>query len=224
MGAVEEPLERRGDLRGGTERLVPLVEAEVGGDDGGAVAVATGDQLVEDAGVVVLALFRAVAEIVDDQEVELAQIGEDVLERVVGEGRIETQEEPVGADEAHAVVGQTGAHAEAGGEMGLADGGWADEEHGLAAVEEAELAQGHDALAAESRLLGEVVVLEAEELGEVGLDEALLAGGLLARQDLGLDDTQEERLGAELEGGGLLEVVVKVLCGVAQAQAAQVLQ
>ena len=217
MSAVEEPLERRGDLRGRTEGGVPLVEAEVGRDDDGPMAVATGDELVEDAGVVVLALARAVAEIVDDEQVRLAKIGEDVLERVIGEGRIEARKERVGTHEAHPVVGQTCAHAEASGEMRLTDGGWADEEHGLAAVEEAELAQGHDALTAEGRLLGEVVVLEAEDLGEVGLGEAFLAGGLLARQDLGLDDAQEERLGAELEGRGLLEVGVKVLCGVAQA-------
>jgi len=73
-------------------------------------------------------------------------------------------------------------------------------------------------------LLGEVVVLEAQDFREVGLGEALGDGGLLARQDLGLDDAQKERLGAELEGSGLVEVVVKVLGGVAQAQAAQILQ
>lgn len=224
MGAVEEPFERRGHLGSGAERVVPLVEAEIGGDDHGAVAVTTRDELVEDTGVVVLALARAVSEVVNDQQVRLAQLGEDTLERVVGEGGIEAPEEIVGANEAYSVVGQTGAHPEAGGQMRLADRGWPNEEHGLAAVEEAELAQGHDALTAERRLLGEVIVLETEDLGEVRLGEALLDRGLLARQDLGLDDTEEKRLEAELEGRGLVEVMVKVLPGVTKAQAAQVLQ
>ncbi|MFH1177651.1 MAG: hypothetical protein V1750_09615 [Acidobacteriota bacterium] len=48
----------------------------------------------------------------------------------------------------------------------------------------------------------------------------LIDGGLLARQHLGLGDAQQEGLGAELEGGGLLQVMVKVLRRVAQVQAA----
>ncbi len=224
MGAVEEPVERRGHLAGGAEGLVPLVEAEVGGDDDGSVAVAPGDELEENARVVVLALARAVAQLVDDQEVRLAQLVEDVLKRVVGERGVEAAEEREGAHEAHAVVGLAGAHPEADGEMGLADGGRTDKQDTLAAVEEAELTQGHDALAAERRLFGEVVVFEAEDLREVGLSEALFDGGFLARQHLGFDDAQQKGLGAELEGSCLLEVLVKVLCRVAQVQAAQVLQ
>lgn len=223
VGALDEAIERRSDLRGRTQRRRPLVEAEVGGNHEGAAPVAAGHHLEEDAGEILLDLAWAVAELVQDDKIKPGDLGQKVVERVIGQGGIEAAQELVGAEEADPIAGLAGAHAHADREMGLAHAARPDPQDRLAAVEEAELGQIEDALSVERRLLLEVVVFEPADLGEAGLPEPLVGGGLAPGQDLRLGDAGQKGQVAELELGRLAQVVIEVLGGVAQTQTAEVL-
>lgn len=180
------------------------------------------DQLEEDAGEVVLALARAVAQLVDDDEVGLAQLLEDELERVVGQGGVEPGEQVVSPEETDAIAGLASSHSQSNGEMRLPHAGGADPEDRLPLVEEGELGELEHLVAVERGLLLEVVVLEAADLGELGLGDAQVGGPFVAREYLGLGDAGEEREPGELERCCLLQVLIQVSGRVGQPQALQV--
>src|SRR5439155_27224461 len=159
VSAFQEAVQRGGDQRGGPEHGGPVVDAEVAGQNCGAVAVTLMNELVEHAGEAALyhnGVGGMVADLVQDQQIRPAVLLQDLLERLVCDGSQEVFEHVVGADVADAVAGRAGPGAEADREVALADAGGAEKEDRLAAVEEAELGQIEDGLAIDGRLRLEV--------------------------------------------------------------------
>ena len=107
--------------------------------------------------------------------------------------------------------------------MGLADATGPDPQDRLAAVDEAELGEVEHHLAIEAWLLLEVVVLDAADLGKLGVAHAPVGSGLLTREHLGLHHACEEGEVSELERAGLLEMLVEVIRRMGEPQAFEIL-
>lgn len=221
MRTLDEAVERRGDLGRRSQCARPLVETKVGGQHEGAAAVPAGDELEEDASEVLLGCARAVAELVKDDQVRLAQLVEEVLKGVVGQRGPQLLEQGEGSEETDVVAGLAGRNAQADGEVGLPDARGADPDDRLALVDKGELGQVEHLAAIEGRLPPEIVRVDAADLWEVRLLDAKTGGGLVAGEHLGLGDTQQEAEGVELELRGLLEVLIEVLGEVSQVESLQ---
>ena len=156
-------------------------------------------------------------------DIFMGELSGKFLEGVIGERGVEAPEQLVGADEADAVACLAGTHAEADGEVGLADAARPDPQDRLAAVDEAELGEVEHGLAIEAGLLLEVVVLDAADLGKLGVAHAPVGAGLVAREHLGFHHARDEGEVPELERAGLLEVLVEVVGRVGKPQALEIL-
>ena len=128
---VDEPVDHRGGDGVVAEDLAPAAEGLVGGDDQGGAFVAGGDELEEQ--VRGFGFEGDVADLVDDQQRVAAEPAQLVLQPagVVGVGE---PVDPFGrGGELDPVPGLAGADREAGGEVGLAGAGRAEEDDVLLA-------------------------------------------------------------------------------------------
>ena len=99
-----------------------------------------------------------------------------------------------GGGELDAVAGLAGADRDAGGEVGLAGAGWAEEDHVLACEDEVQGAEVCDQVAFESAGVVEVELLEALAGREPGGADAALTAVGLPGGDLALQAGDQELL------------------------------
>ena len=114
----------------------PLDGVTVGGDDGGCVAVAFDDELVEVGGVGVVE--AAEGEVIENEQVDTDQLAEFGVATVVEPGGAEALEELVGPFEPDRVPAADGGVAEGGGDERLADADRAEDQGVVGVVDEAE--------------------------------------------------------------------------------------
>jgi hypothetical protein len=155
---VDEPVDHGGGDHVVAEDFAPAAEALVGGDDERGAFVWAGDELEEQ--VRRFGFEGDVADFVDDQQRVAGQPAQLVLQPagVVGGG------EPVdpfaGGGEQDPVPALAGADAQAGGQVGLAGAGWAEEDDVVAGGDEVQGAQAGDDVALEAAGVLEVEVLQ----------------------------------------------------------------
>jgi len=105
-----------GDGRVG-EHLVPLAEGLIAGDDQAVALVSLGDQLEEDGGLGLI--LSDVAEIIEDDAIELVELGESCWQDEIAAGGLEFLHEIGGAGEEHAIAVIDKAGADGGGDVRL---------------------------------------------------------------------------------------------------------
>jgi len=128
-----------GDRRGGrgvVKELAPLLEGEIGSDDGGGALVAAIEDLVEEVGAA--SVEGEVAELIDEEELVCGPEGEATVKAVAGLRRDEIVDEVRSGGEADAAATEAGELADGVGEVGLADAGGAEEDDVGFLVEEFE--------------------------------------------------------------------------------------
>ena len=114
---MSEPVEGRGAEQSVGEGVAPLGEVEVGGDDGGALFVSLGDEVVE---ILVLRCSQGFqAEVIDDEQRHAGEGLEAPLVRVDGARGIEACQQLALGGEQHIVVGANGGVAERLRDVGL---------------------------------------------------------------------------------------------------------
>jgi hypothetical protein len=164
--------------------------------------VAGGDELEEQVGC--LGLEGDVADFVDDEQRDAAELDQFILEPpgVVGVGELA---DPFGGGgESGAVPGLAGADAQADGQVGLAGAGRAEEYHVVAGGDEVQGAQVGDGLAFERAGVVEVEFLQALAGGEPGGADAAFAAVGFAGGDFALQAGGEEFLMRPAFGAGAL--------------------
>jgi hypothetical protein len=161
----------------------------VAGDDQARALVAGRDEAEHQVGG--LGIERDIADLVDHEQRDERQAPQLCVERIVALGLGEPGDPLGGGRERDAVAGQAGANRDGDREMALAGAGRAQQDDVVLGVQEVELAEVLDDLAADRALEGEVELLERLAGREArGLDPALAAVAL-ARGDL----RREQRLG-----------------------------
>ena len=121
VGVVSEPVEGGGAEQSVGEGISPFGKVEVGGDNGGGLFVAFGEQVVQ-----IFVLGRAQRlepEIIDDEDVDAGQGVELAFEGLDGARGVERPEQLGLGGEQHVVAEANGAMAEGLGEMRLAGAG-----------------------------------------------------------------------------------------------------
>ena len=108
------------------EQLAPVLEGEVGGDDGGGPLIAAVEDLVEEVGAA--RVEGEVAKLVDEDQVVAGPSGEAPGEGVFGLAGDEVVDEVGGEDESSAVSAEAGELAEGIGQVSLADAAGSDED------------------------------------------------------------------------------------------------
>ena len=106
------------------EDAVPSAEGLVGGDHDGAALVARGDKLEEDAGLGVI--FLDIGQVVEDQQVELVELGDVLGKREVLACRLQPLDEIRGSGEQHPVALLDERMAECGRQVALSAKGKTD--------------------------------------------------------------------------------------------------
>lgn len=125
-GLMDEPVdggERHGGVR---EDLVPLAEGLVGGDQHGAPLVAGADELEQHTGLGLV--LGDVCKVVEDEQVELVELGQRALEGEVAPGLLQLLDEIGGAGEHHPVSVLDEGEPDRRGEMALAGTGRTEQE------------------------------------------------------------------------------------------------
>ena len=155
-GMVQQAVQQRGGHDDVTEDGAPVPEAAIRGEDGGALLVAGIDQLEEQVGAA--GLDRQVADFIDDEQGDPVDIAQARLEGTGAFGLGERGNEFGQGREIDALMGLDGVHTQGDGQVALADAGRAEQVDSLAAVDEAELGQGEDAVAVETGLEPKLLV------------------------------------------------------------------
>jgi hypothetical protein len=201
--AVEEPVEE-GCCDGGVgEDVAPVSDASVGGEDDGAVEVSLGDDLEE--GVGVFGWHGEVAEFVDDEDGWSFEESHGVGPAAFDGCFAAAGGEVGGGGVVGAVAGFGGFVAEADGEVGFPDAGWADQ-HDVGGV--FGVAAGGE-IPNEGLIDGglgcEVEVFETPRCREVRESHPAFEASLFGGVDFGPEELFEE-LGVGLAGfGGVVE-------------------
>ena len=185
MAWVQQAVQQGGGHDDVTEDGAPVLEAAIGGKDGGALLVAGIDQLEEQVGAA--RLDRQVAHLIDDEQGDPVDVAQARLEGTGAFGLGERSNEFGQGREIDALMGLDGGDPQGDGQMALADPGRAEQVDGLATVDEAELGQGEDAVAVEAGLEAEVEGLQGLDLGEargqqLGADAPGFAPGIFFGQ------------------------------------------
>jgi hypothetical protein len=116
---VDEAVGDGGGSGAVVEQVAPVLEGQVGGDDGGGALVALVEDLVEQVGAA--GVEAQVAELVDEEKVGSRPSGEAAVEGVAGLAGDEVVDEIGGEYEADAVAAQARELTDGIGEMGFAD-------------------------------------------------------------------------------------------------------
>ena len=195
--AVGEPVEGGAGESFGSEDLGPGFEGQVGGDDEAGAFVGGGDDVEEQFG----ADFGCgdVAEFVEDEQVELGELGLEAEEAAFVPGLDQGGDELGGAVEADFVTAGAGFGGQGGREVGFAGAGVADEEDVLALVDVFAAGEFGDELFVDGGAGGEVEALQGLDGREAGGLESSFGGALLTLEEFEL---------AELEEVGEVVVVV----------------
>jgi len=166
---VDEPV---GDGRSGggvVEELAPLLEGQIGGDDGGSALVASVEDLVEQ--VCTASIEAEVSELVDEDEVGLGPGCEPTGEGVAGLGGDELVDEVCGEGEADALSAQASELSDGVCEMGLADAGGTDEDDVGFVGDEVERGSAVDEVLVDALGVVEVVGVQGREREDVGASQ-----------------------------------------------------
>jgi hypothetical protein len=169
---VSEAIEGALGEDGIVEQGDPLVDGPVAGDDGGGAPVPFEDHLVEITRL--LGGQASQAEVIEDEQIGSEQAAQHLLGGVIGTGLVKRLEEVIGAQEAYVVAGAAGSVAERTGEKGLSDSDRAEEDHILAAFDEAEAEELLHAVSVEGDGGIPVEVLQRLVLLEAGSGQAHL--------------------------------------------------
>jgi hypothetical protein len=180
-GVVDEAVDG-GDGHGLVlEEGLPLAEGLVAGDDEGSAFVGLGDEFEEDVGLVLV--LAGIADVVEDEDIVAVELGENVGELEVAAGGLEMLEEVGDALEAGAVAVGDEVVGDGGGEVGLADTVWSEDEEVVGLLDPvAAGGQFADAWLGDVGGEGEVEGLEGLARRQVGLVAPALdaaAGALL---------------------------------------------
>ena len=144
---------RRSAMGGGCGAVVkkgaPVLEGEVGGDDGCGALIAAVEDLVEEVGAASVEV--QVAQLVDQQEGGSGPGGETTVEGVASGAGDEVVDEICGGGESDTVAAEAGELADGVGEVGLADAGGPDEDAVGLVAEEVERGGAQDQLAVDAR-------------------------------------------------------------------------
>ena len=118
-----------GDGGGGgavVEELPPILECEVGGDDGRGALVAPVEDLIEQ--IRAAGIEGQIAQLVDEEQLGCGPGGETAVEAILGLSGDEIVDEICGGGEADAVAAEASELSDGVSEVGLADAAGADED------------------------------------------------------------------------------------------------
>jgi hypothetical protein len=104
------------------EDLTPLAKRLIGGDEKGSPLVAGANELKEHAGFGLV--FGDVGEVVEDQQVESVELGDDGFESELAAGNLQPLDEIGGASEQHAPASFDESEAESCRKVALAPARW----------------------------------------------------------------------------------------------------
>ena len=122
---MDEPV---GDSAGGSgvvNELAPVLEGQVGGDEGGGAQVAAVEDRTEEVGAA--SVEAQISELVDDEELWGGPSSEALVESVSSGGSDEIVDEIGGENEADPTAVKAGEVTDGVGEVSLADAAWAEE-------------------------------------------------------------------------------------------------
>src|SRR6185437_3114540 len=185
------------------EVLVPLLGRELAGHDGGALAVAVLEDLEQVAAFLVAS--GAQAPVVDDEDVDACELGEEADVATVGAREAELVKETRRAAVDRAVAASTRLLRERAGDVRLADAGRARDDHVLVLVHPAargELADDGLVQLAPRRVVDVLDARLAES--ELGLLEQPAETLVLEREVLGVDQQAEALVERQLADLGAL--------------------
>lgn len=211
-----------GDGAGGSgvvEELAPILEGEIGGDDGRGTLVALVEDLVEQVGPA--SVEGEVAELIDDEEVEGGPGGETTTQRVAGLGGDELVDEIGGERETDAVAAEACELAECVGEVGFPDAGGTEKNDVGPLAEEVERCGTHDEIAIDAVRVVEVVTVEGDEREDLASFEAGASTGFELDAKLVAHEMIEECGGSFVAGDGLFEDSIELAGGVIEAERAE---
>ena len=173
------------------EDAVPSAEGLAGGDHDGAALVARGDKLEEDAGLGVI--FLDIGQVVEDQQVELVELGDVLGKREVLACRLQPLDEIRGSGEQHPVALLDERMAKCGRQVALSATGRAEGEDVVALGQPAvALGQGHDMGLAERWHGREVEAFERLAHGQACLPEMALDAAAITLGQLQLGQSGQE--------------------------------
>src|SRR5262245_6992605 len=118
------------------KELAPILEGQIGGDDGRHALVPLVEDLIEEIGAA--RVEAQVTELVDEQQLIPGPRGQPLSDRVSRLGGDEVVDEIGGEREAHAVTAQAGELAQGVAEVRLADAAWAEKDDVAALPDELE--------------------------------------------------------------------------------------
>ncbi len=200
------------------EELAPGGEVLVGGDDHRAVLVQGIDQLEQV--VAGLSIHGQIAQLVDDQQVELLQGSDLLLQLALDLDQLQFLDQGQGGGEQHLVACLDGLLANADGQVGLAHPGRADEHQVGAFVDEAKVQQLADLALGDGGLVPVVELYQALVHREGGLAPVHVDPPPVAPlQFFGHQRLGEGQVG-DLVGLGLAQQVGQALGDVVAADAA----
>ena len=216
MGVVEESVEDGVSEGGVADDIVPVLDGELGGEDGAAAGVA----VVEDFEQIVAALARQGGEapVVEDEEPGLGQPLNELGIRTVPAGEGELVEEAGDAEVAGRDAEAARLVAESAGQVGLAGPGRPGDQHGLAVLDPLSGGEAEDegAVEAAGRLEVEVFDRRVEvELGE-SLEAQVAALGSFG--PLAFEEQRQAVLEGEFADVGHGELLLEGLGHAGQAQ------
>ena len=202
---VYEPVEDGVGQRGVAHVVVPEIEGELAGDDGGGAAVAVLDDLQEFPTIAVA--HGGKPQVIDEQDMDLGDPGKELAVAAVGASQGELLEEPGAAEIEGAVAFAAGLVGQGAGDEGLAHARGAGDQDVSVMTDPVAGGKPREHVAVDAARCPEVDVLDAGRQLEPGGPEVSLHPGVLLPVPLAIDE-QAEALG-EAQGiaGGALELL-----------------
>jgi hypothetical protein len=207
VGLVEKAVEDGLGEGGVGHGAVPGVDGHLTGDEDGAALGALFDDLEEVAAL--LDRGGGEEEVVEDEQGDALELGEDARVAAVGVGDGEIVEQAWGAGVEGGVSLSDGGMGEGAAEVGLAAAGGAGDKQVLVVLDPSRLGEAEDDGAVESAGSAEVDVLDGGGVAEAGGLEAGLEAAAVAPVGLAVDEQAEAVLEAELEVLGVLELLAQ---------------
>jgi hypothetical protein len=207
FGVMEQPVE---DGTGGghvAQKFSPFFDGTIGGHQGGAVFIATHNDLQED----LAAFWRQDLEphVVNDKQIGLEVFSQQAALAGLGslEGELAHQIEDRAVE--HQETGLDGFDSDGLSEMAFAHAGRANKERITLLADKMTGGQFVDARAIDGRIEGEVEVVQRADLAEVGSILTPGDGALLAHVDLVLENDFQELMVRKSAGFGFLEAQIE---------------
>lgn len=189
MRVVDEPVEDGVAKRGVPDELVPVVDGDLAGDEGGAATAPIFNDFQQITAFPVAE--RGESPIVEDEEIGLGELVQESRVRAVATCHREIAEEPGQADVADGVPLPARAMTEGAGEPRLPGARGSDEEDDFVVAEPVPSGEAEDDAPIETTLGAEVDILHARRDPEARDLEQPRQAAVVAREPLALEEESE---------------------------------